>query len=68
MGDARNEHKEVSAEFTGKLIYSIKEPQELPCLGDWVLVQYYDSSQLAIIHQVLPKRSYLRRKSTGKKS
>lgn len=64
----RNETNEVTAELTGKLLYSLEESQELPSVGDWVVVQYYDDNLLAIIHNVLPRKSYLRRKASGDKS
>jgi ribosome biogenesis GTPase len=64
----RDEQNEVPGQVTGKIKFSTEEAQELPCVGDWVLVQYYDNHQLAIIHLVLPRRSYLRRKSSGKTS
>ena len=63
----RNEHGEVQAEPTGKLLFSADSSQELPCVGDWVLVQYYNDGALAIIHGLLPRRTFLRRKSAGDK-
>lgn len=63
----RNESGEVMAEPTGKLIFFAGSPEEVPCVGDWVRVQYYNSGQLAIIHEVLPRKSFIRRKSAGKK-
>ena len=64
----RNEHGEVQAEPTGKLLFSADSSQELPCVGDWVLVQYYNDGTLAIIHGLLPRRTFLRRKSAGDKA
>lgn len=61
----RNENDEVQAEPTGKLIYAADSSQDLPCVGDWVLVQYHNNGELAIIHEVLPRRTFLRRKSAG---
>jgi len=63
----RNELNEVQAEPTGKLLFSTDSTQDLPCVGDWVLAQYYNDGTLAIIHEVLPRKSYLRRKSAGNK-
>jgi ribosome biogenesis GTPase len=63
----RNEQSEVQAEPTGKLLFSVDSAQELPCVGDWVLVQYHNDGTLAIIHGVLPRRTFLRRKSAGDK-
>lgn len=63
----RNELSEVQAEAIGKLFYSVESSQDLPCVGDWALVQYYNDGTLAIIHELLPRKSFLRRKAAGKK-
>ena len=63
----RNEHNEVQAEPAGKLLFSATSSQELPCVGDWVFVQYYNDGTLAIIHELFPRRTFLRRKSAGDK-
>jgi ribosome biogenesis GTPase len=62
----RNEKDEIQAEPTGKLLFSIDSSQELPSVGDWALVQYYNDGSLAIIHELLPRRTFLRRKAAGK--
>ncbi|MCI0707397.1 MAG: ribosome small subunit-dependent GTPase A [Ignavibacteriae bacterium] len=62
----RNERAEILAEPTGKLVYAMESNIDLPCVGDWVLVQYHNDDTLAIVHDVLPRRSFLRRKSPGK--
>lgn len=64
----RNEHNEVQAEPTGKLLFSADTSQELPCVGDWVFVQYHNDGTLAIIHGLFPRRTFLRRKSAGDKA
>jgi ribosome biogenesis GTPase len=63
----RNEQGELQAEPTGRLIFSVDSTQELPSVGDWALVQYYNEGTLAIIHELLPRKSFLRRKAAGKK-
>jgi len=63
----RNEQDEIQAEATGNLLYSAESNQNLPCVGDWVLVQYYNDHTLAIIHNVIPRKTYLHRKAAGKK-
>jgi ribosome biogenesis GTPase len=62
----RNEKDEVQAEPTGKLLFGVNSSADLPCVGDWVLVQYHNDGTLAIIHEVLPRKTFLRRKSPGK--
>jgi ribosome biogenesis GTPase len=61
----RNETGEVPAELAGKLSYQIESPVELPCVGDWVEVQYYNDDTAAIIHSVFPRKTFLRRKTAG---
>lgn len=63
----RNETGEVQAEPTGRLLYSAASPQDLPCVGDWALVQYHNEGSLAIIHDLLPRTTFLRRKAAGAK-
>lgn len=63
----RNEDGEVPGELTGRFVYTRGESRTyLPCVGDWVCVQYHDSGTHASIHHVLPRKSFLRRKSPGK--
>ncbi len=63
----RNTETEVQAEPVGKLLFAIESSEDLPCVGDWALVQYYNEGTLAIIHELLPRKSFLRRKAAGKK-
>ncbi len=58
--------REVPAEMTGKLFYQIESSVDLPCVGDWVTAQYYNNDTTAIIHRVFPRKTFLRRKSSGK--
>ena len=62
----RNEDGELPAELTGRFVYTSESRTELPCVGDWVSVQYHDSGAHASIHYVLPRKSLLRRKTSGK--
>lgn len=61
----RNELREVPAELSGKLSYQTQNSADLPCVGDWVEAQYYNEGAAAIIHRVLPRKTFLRRKSAG---
>jgi ribosome biogenesis GTPase len=63
----QNQHHEVQAEPTGRLLFSAGSSQDLPCVGDWVLVQYHNEGSLAIIHELFPRKTFLRRKSAGSK-
>ncbi len=61
----RNEHREVPAKATGKFMYEIKSTMDMPCVGDWVFVEYHDSDSSGSIHRMLPRKSFLRRKAAG---
>jgi len=61
----RNGSGEVPAGLAGKLSYLIESPADLPCVGDWVTVRYYNDGMEAIIYGVLPRRTFLRRKTAG---
>jgi ribosome biogenesis GTPase len=61
----RNETREVPAELAGKFSYQIESSVDLPCVGDWVTVQYYNDDTEAIIHGVFPRKTFLRRKTAG---
>jgi ribosome biogenesis GTPase len=63
----RNENGEVLAEPTGRLIFSAESTVDLPAVGDWAIVHYYNDDTLAIIDDLFPRKSVLRRKTAGKK-
>ena len=62
----RDEHGEVPAELTGRLLHLVETSEDLPCVGDWVCVRHRDAGAYATIHGVLPRRSFLRRKAAGR--
>ncbi|MBU0965691.1 MAG: ribosome small subunit-dependent GTPase A [Proteobacteria bacterium] len=62
-----NGEVDVLAELVGKLIFSAASPVDYPAVGDWVLANYYDGNTFAIIHEVLSRKSLLKRKTPGKK-
>ena len=64
----RNEHGEVFAELAGSFVYSTESSIDLPSVGDWALVQYYNDDTFAIIHGLLPRKSFLQGKPPAKKS
>ena len=57
---------EVPAELTGKFLYATASSVDMPCVGDWVCVHHRDADTHASIHDLVPRRSFLRRKSPGK--
>jgi len=62
----RNQNMEIHAELAGKFRFQVQSVIDLPCVGDWVGVQWPSSDGPAIIREVLPRKSFLRRKSPGK--
>lgn len=61
----RGEGGEVPAELAGRLAYHVDSAADLPCVGDWVTVQWHSDGTAAIIHRVFPRRTVLRRKTAG---
>jgi ribosome biogenesis GTPase len=62
-----NGEVEVAAELVGKLVFNASSTADYPAVGDWVLVNFYDEMTLAIIHEILPRKSLLKRKTAGRK-
>ena len=48
-------------------MYSTESSGDFPTVGDWAFVQYYNSDTLAIILDLFPRKSFLKRKAAGKK-
>jgi len=63
----RNERAEIFAEVAGRLQFEAASGLDWPCVGDWVFVDFYNNETLAIIQEVLPRRTLLRRKTAGKR-
>ena len=59
--------KDIYAELTGKFLFNSVDSLDLPAVGDWVYAQLFDDDSLAIIHDILPRKSLLKRKASGKK-
>jgi ribosome biogenesis GTPase len=63
----RNENIEVPAELLGRFRFSVESGEDLPTVGDWVLLTYLNSNTFAIINNVLPRKTALKRKAAGRK-
>ena len=59
--------KDVFAELIGKMVFNADSPMDFPAVGDWVLATFYDEDTFSIIHNLLPRKSLLKRKTPGKK-
>ena len=59
-------HGDVFAELAGNLYYTADSASDLPTTGDWVYANFYDDDSHAIIHGILPRKTLLQRKTSGK--
>lgn len=53
------------AKLAGSFLHRIAEPQELPCVGDWVCLKKPAGDDFGVIHARLARRTSLRRKAVG---
>lgn len=59
--------RQVLAECSGSLLFGSDSPMDLPTTGDWVKADFYEDDSHAIIHEVLPRKTLLKRKTAGKR-
>ncbi len=57
---------EIAAKVSGKLRHQAMSGADLPCVGDWVVID--PEGQTAIIHYILPRRTQFSRKVAGTKT
>jgi len=55
---------EFEAEITGNMRFTAKSRLDFPAVGDWVALTTYESD-FAIIHQILPRFSIIKRQAVG---
>ena len=53
------------AKLSGRFLHQHRLAHELPCVGDWVVVEKQPGSDFGIVQTVLERRTRLRRKSAG---
>jgi ribosome biogenesis GTPase len=58
------EKGELEAEITGNMRFSARSREDFPAVGDWVSLIVYDAD-LAIIHDILPRFSTIKRQAIG---
>ena len=56
------EERSLSAILSGKFRYKTSKKSDLPAVGDWVCVRYTNNNKLALIHNVLKRKSAFSRK------
>lgn len=54
--------------ISGKLRHQAASPADLPKVGDWVAFKVLPNEEKALIHHVLPRRTKLSRKGTGRET
>ena len=59
---------EIPAEITGKLMFTADSPMDMPTVGDWIYAQYLNEDSFAVIHDIIPRKTVLRRKTAGKRT
>lgn len=55
----------LTAEKSGKLFYNAKNPDELPSVGDWVVIRRIENEKKAVIIAVLPRKTKFSRNKAG---
>ena len=56
---------DVFAELSGNFLYSANSAIDFPTTGDWVYADLYDENTHAIIHDVVIRKTLLKRKTAG---
>lgn len=62
------EYGVATGEASGKLLFVSESQSELPKVGDWVVISLFDENTKAVIHNVLPRRTKISRKSANRKT
>jgi len=61
----KNENGEYLAKITGKQMFNALSREDYPAVGDWALITALGEGR-AVIHKVLPRRTMIKRKCSGK--
>ncbi len=59
---------EIRGEIRGKMRYEATGKGDLPAVGDWAVVQVEDDKSLALIRDILPRKSRFSRRVAGTRS
>ncbi len=57
---------DYESEVTGNLRFTARNREDFPAVGDWVALTVFEPD-MAIIHQVLPRSSIIKRQAVGQK-
>ncbi|WP_353570933.1 ribosome small subunit-dependent GTPase A [Candidatus Albibeggiatoa sp. nov. BB20] len=58
--------RDIFAELAGNLLYTANYSTDLPTTGDWVYADFHDDDTHAVIHDIIPRKTLLKRKKVGK--
>jgi len=58
--------RDVTAELSGRFVFDSKTSIDYPTVGDWVVIRCFDNTSTAIIHDMVPRKSLLKRKDPGR--
>lgn len=61
----KNTDGEYLAKITGKQMFNALSREDYPAVGDWVAITDLGEKQ-AVIHQILPRKTIIKRKASGK--
>ena len=59
---------EIAAEVTGRFRHVARDQSEFPAVGDWVAVEVVEAEGKGLIHEIVPRRTKLSRKTAGERS
>lgn len=57
---------DIFSELSGNLLYRSDSASELPTTGDWVYADFYDDDTHAILYDIFPRKTLLKRKAAGR--
>ena len=60
-----NDNGPFRAKLSGNYMYRHRLAEELPCVGDWVCVEKGQDDDFGLIHELLDRKTSLRRKAAG---
>ena len=56
---------EFRAKLAGKFVHLLESAEQCPCVGDWVCIDGKSTEGVGVIKKLLPRYTYLRRRSAG---
>lgn len=57
---------DIPARLPGKAFYAADSPVDLPTVGDWVYADFQANASDAVISELLPRKTLLKRKASGR--